>query len=212
MSTVGRWLMAVAAIPAGLAVLAVMSFARPASPAQAQEPDLLAIYEQFVDHLNEGNVDAALALMTDDAFFPPNLVGKEAIRVELEARRVDNTQSTIINPQVVNNTVVSEWTQTSDCLQESGLGSISGTTTFEFVGDKISADRALLDPDMTDEQLAQFADALVCRAAKAAALPSAGLAGLPTEGGSGPAIWSYALAVAGALLAITGFAARRRSP
>lgn len=210
MSTVVRRMTAVAAILAGVAVLTFLSFLRPAAPANAQGPDLLDVYEQFVDHLNEGNLDEALALMTDDAFFPPNLVGKDAIRAEFEKRKANNTQVTVTRAEVVNGTIVGDWTLTSDCIREIGLGSISGSTTIEFVGDKISADRAVLNPELSEEQLAQLADAFAYSEAKARALPSAGIAGLPTKGSSGPPIWWYALAAAGTLLTIGGFAAWRK--
>ena len=104
----------------------------------------------------------------------------------------------------MGDTVLAEWTFTSDCVRQSGLGSFSGTSTVEFLDGKISAGRPMID--LTDEQLAQLADALACTAALSPPLPAAGSGGLVTNSSRGPALWTYAIAAFGALLALGGAA------
>lgn len=71
--------------------------------ALAQEPDPLQVMEAYDLALNEGNVDGALALFTDDAILTTQqgqLVGKEQIRTWLERVVAQNSRIEPVNRQV----------------------------------------------------------------------------------------------------------------
>ena len=199
----GLVLAVIALLAAGLTV------AGPPRAALAQEPDLVAIYQQQLDQRNAGDIEAALTAFTDDAVFA-NAIGKEAIRQRFETLLADNTRVTTLSAEVVDGTVVTEWEVTSDCYAQTGLGVLPGSSTVQFADDKISS--ITTEPDfeaLSEEQLQQLADGTACQDAKVQALPVAGITMLPAGGGDIPAAWWYVLAVSGALLTLVGLVGLR---
>ena len=140
------------------ATLALLS----ANVTGGQELDPAAIFRQYADAVNRGNVDDALALFTEDATWvrggrcPPGAcAGQAAIRVELETEVANHHRIDIIDVQVTDSTLTARAEFQTDRTREAGVERIVLAYTVEFRGDKISALRAM--PDLTDPQTAAFA-------------------------------------------------------
>jgi hypothetical protein len=211
-----KWLHVFVVTAAAMAVgLAVTLFAATAS-AQTPTPgqvDLVARGQQWLDALNAGNLDAAMAFMTDDAVWEGTggclaapCVGTAAVRAEFATFAPDHVHVTVISSQVSGNTVTGKVEAASDTIRAAGVERIVLSYTVEWRGDKIASNRLALDT--SDAQTATFLASL-------AAVPSTGTGG-SISGGS---VTGWVLA-AGALLAVgllatTGgglaFARRRRS-
>ena len=132
----------------------------------AQETDLAAIFGQYADAVNQGDVDAALALFTEDATWvrggrcPPGAcVGQAAIRVELEVEVASDHRIDIIDTQVTGSTLTARAEFQTDRTREAGVERIILAYTVEFQGDKISLLRAM--PDLTDPQTAAFVGSMM---------------------------------------------------
>lgn len=207
------WAVAIVAVLAGAWVLG-------GGPrAASAQVDLVDIYQQHFDARNAGDLDGAMALLTEDAVFEGSLgcpasapcVGTEAIRAELESFLTHNAQVTISSAEVTDDTVTSQWELTSDCTRAAGMERIPGSGTAQFAGDKFSSFVAENDlTAITSDQLAAYV-ACVDALAQPDEMPAAGSGGLLGEGGNGVPAWWYALAAAGGLLTIVGFARLRRT-
>ena len=132
----------------------------------AQEADLAAIFGQYADAVNQGDVDAALALFTEDATWvrggrcPPGAcVGQAAIRAELEAEVASDHRIDIIDAQVTGSTLTARAEFQTVMTRAAGVERIILAYTVEFQGDKISLLRAM--PDLTDPQTAAFAGSMM---------------------------------------------------
>ena len=132
-----------------------------ASVTRGQEADLAAIFRRYADAVNQGDVDGALALFSEDATWvrggrcPPGAcVGQAAVRAELETEVANHHRIDIIDVQVTDSTLTARAEFQTDRTREAGVERIILAFTVEFQGDKISALQA--GPDLTDPQTAAF--------------------------------------------------------
>ncbi len=133
-----------------------------ASVAVGQEADPAAIFRQYADAVNQGDVDGALALFTEDATWvrggrcPPGAcAGQAAVRAELEKDVADHHQIDIVDTQVSDNVLTARVELRTDGTLAAGVERIIQVFTVEFRGDKISALQAR--PDLTDPQTSTLA-------------------------------------------------------
>ena len=134
-----------------------------ASVTRGQEADPAAIFRQYADAVNAGDVDGALALFTEDATWvrggrcPPGAcAGQAAVRAELEKDVADHHQIDIVDTQVSDNVLTARVELRTDGTRAAGVERIIQVFTVEFRGDKISALQAR--PDLTDPQTSTLAD------------------------------------------------------
>ena len=132
-----------------------------ASVTRGQEADPAAIFRQYAEAVNAGDVDGALALFTEDATWvrggrcPPGAcAGQAAVRAELETEVANNHRSDIIDIQVTDSTLTARAEFQTDRTREAGVERIVLAYTVELRGDQISALQAR--PDLTDPQTAAF--------------------------------------------------------
>ena len=151
------------------------------TPTPTTGPDLAAIFRQFADAVNQGDVDGALALFTEDATWvrgfrcPPGAcVGQAAIRAELEKDVADGHRIDMADIQVSGTTLTARVEVRTDGTRAAGVERIIQVFTLEFREDKISGLRVM--PDRTDPETAAFIAATIEQ-----------LAQLPPATGSGPA-------------------------
>ena len=133
-----------------------------ASVTRGQEADPAAIFRQYADAVNAGDVDGALALFTEDATWvrggrcPPGAcAGQAAVRAELEKDVADHHQIDIVDTQVSDNVLTARVELRTDGTRAAGVERIIQVFTVEFRGDKISALQAR--PDLTDPQTSTLA-------------------------------------------------------
>ncbi len=197
---------------AAVAVLlgTVLAGVSAAEPARAQA-DPAAIHQQFLDALNAGDVDGALAFLVDDAVFegagprcPPPCQGSEAIRQLIESQVADHILVTRTSAQVSGNTLTARAEVTSDGTRAAGIERIIVSFTVEFSGAKIS--RIRQQPDVSDPQTASLIAQQ--RGGLQPAAPATGTGGRLAQEGTGLAVWWYALAAFGAAAAGAGAALR----
>ena len=176
----------------------------------AQEADLAAIFGQFADAVNQGDVEAALALFTEDATWvrgmvcPPGAcVGQSAIRTEIERDIANNHQLDIVDIQVSGTTLTARVEVRTDATQAAGVERIIQAFTVEFQGDKISLLRAM--PDLTDPQTAAFAGSMMP--------PQTGAGPDSASGGrdAAPIVLALLAAIAGGALLAGGWTLRGRA-
>jgi hypothetical protein len=131
-----------------------------ALPVAAQTPDIAAVYRQFIDAINRGNVTAALALTTDDVQLQgtPGCIaspcrGRAAVRQDLEQDVAGHLQiQSLGSIQVSTNTVKANTAHRADVLRGTGVSRVIINETLTFQGDKIA--RVVFDPDASDPQSA----------------------------------------------------------
>lgn len=128
--------------------------------AAAQTPDLARIYRQAIEAINRGDVNGALALMTEDVQLqgtPGCLAapcrGKTAVRQDLEQDAAAHLQIQSLGSILVSgNTVKANTAHRADLLRGTGISRIIINETATFQGDKIS--RLVFEPESTDPQSA----------------------------------------------------------
>jgi ketosteroid isomerase-like protein len=186
---------------------------------RAQGSDAGALYRQFLEAQNRGDVGAQLALLTDDATIvvdgpgslcppPAGCVGKAAIQRQLELRVATGAQSAIPQAQVTGDTAIAQIEVRNPELQRAGIDRILYNNTIVERGGKIASVRAVLDP--TDPGTASLLAALRARAAAAPGQGPQGPSVLPQSGGiTSP---RELLAVGGLALALLGGALRMGRP
>ena len=176
-----------------LAVIAALL----APVARAQDADPAAIFGEFVDAVNEGDVDAALSLFTEDATWirggrcPPGAcAGQAAIRTELEKDIADHHRIDIIDVEVTGSTLTARVELRTDATRKAGIDRAIQIFTVAFEGNKISA--LQVRPDFTDPETAELRNRM---------LPTTGGGpGSPTDM-TLPLFIAATLAIIGALLA-----------
>lgn len=133
-----------------------------ASVTSGQAADPAAIFRQYADAVNRGDVDGALALFTEDATWvrggrcPPGAcVGQAAVRAELETEVTSQHRIDIIDTQVTGSTLTARAEFQTVMTRAAGVERIILAYTVEFQGDKILVLQAM--PDLTDPQTAAFA-------------------------------------------------------
>jgi hypothetical protein len=136
-----------------LASLAALVLAPPVPIASAQA-DPEAIARQYIEAHNRGDVEAVLALLTDDAVVvnaagglcePTPCVGKAAIRRELERRVAIGAQFTLIGVQVSGTTVVDRHELRHERVRAAGAERALISHTYEVRDGKIASIRGTLD-------------------------------------------------------------------
>ena len=145
-----------------LSIIALAAIAGLLAPvATAQEADASAVFVEFVEAVNAGDVDAGLALFTEDATWlrggrcPPGAcTGQAAIRAELEKDVADHHDLDIINVHVTGNTLTARVELRTDATRAVGIERAIQIFTLEFEGGKISALQAR--PDITDSETADL--------------------------------------------------------
>jgi ketosteroid isomerase-like protein len=124
------------------------------------------VQQQLLAALSRGDVDAALALFTDDAVIDsPSgacadkpCVGKAAIRKDLERLATDRTRRvTPLGTYTAGNVRVTRFEARSAIIQSAGLDRIVLWGIREMRDGKIAAIRCCL-PDRTDAQTARFVE------------------------------------------------------
>jgi ketosteroid isomerase-like protein len=150
-------------ISLGLILLGMVFTSTPVA-AQADDPE--GVVRGIVDALNEGEIDAALALVADDAVItlfpaPPNttgvFAGKEEIRAWWETFTASNGSAEITNFSAQGETATWTATVTEDGFRDLGLGSL------EFNGAGITQGGLLKTYawSMTDAAMARLQMALM---------------------------------------------------
>ncbi len=141
--------------------LLILAASADATIAQA---DPLAVQQQLLDTLARGDVQAALALFTDDAVIDTEsglcarapCVGKAAIQKDFERYVLDKSRRvTPLNTYTSGNVLVTRFEARSDIIKKAGVDRIILWGIREMRGDKIASSRCCL-PDRTDPQTARF--------------------------------------------------------
>ena len=150
------------AAAAGFIALLVL-FAVAGAVAQEGPAD---VQQQLLAAWSRGDVDAALALFTDDAVIDSQsgactnkpCVGKAAIRKDLERLATDRTRRvTPLSTFTAGNVLVTRFEARSAVIQGAGLDRIVLWGIREMRDGKIAAIRCCL-PDRTDTQTARFVE------------------------------------------------------
>ncbi|MBL7183251.1 MAG: nuclear transport factor 2 family protein [Anaerolineae bacterium] len=172
----------------------------------AQETDPASVVTALYEACNAGDVDAALALFTDDAVVklvpalppgsPDTYTGKEELRAWLEGLVAMNWEGEFEILQVEGDTVTTRLTSWADPTREIGIAPLVATEVYTVQDGKIKG----FTWTLSDESLAKV---------------QAALAALPVTGGAAPSIYSSALLMAlGGLAILVGLGLallRRRS-
>jgi LPXTG-motif cell wall-anchored protein len=188
-------------------VVALLAFALTAFSSMAlAQADPGALYRQWLEAQNRGDVEAQLALLTDDAVLDSQgtpctpCVGKDAIRRELERRAGASVADTIVDQQVSGNTATTRFENRGALAAAAGVERLIRITTVEVRGDRIAVVRGRLDTG--DPQTAR---AVAFQQAQAAAQRAP--AQLPRTGEAGTLLQLLVLAL---VLMVAGLALRRR--
>ena len=144
------------------------------------------VYQRLVSALNHGDLEGALALVTDDAFLvgtfvcppPDGCAGKAAVRRDFEAEIADRVQITPASVQVSGDTIALRLEYRADSVRAAGAERIIILGTVELRGGQIS--RGVFQPDPTDAQTAAFLAALA--ASQPAPAPAPTPRALPATG------------------------------
>jgi ketosteroid isomerase-like protein len=124
------------------------------------------VQQQLLTALSRGDIDAALALFTDDAVIdsPTGVcmdkpcVGKAAIRKDLERVAADRTRRvTPLSTYSAGNVLVTRFEARSAVIQSAGVDRIVLWGIREMRDGKIASIRCCL-PDRTDAQTARFVE------------------------------------------------------
>jgi hypothetical protein len=127
-----------------IAVLLLVS-TNPSLALDARHPDPVSVVAAAFAVQNVGNVDAAVALYTDDALITntrgkPMPTGKEGVRHFHEANRIANVQFNLgTNPMVYGDKVTILTTTTIDFFEKVGLGPVEVGNAIIVEGDKIKS-------------------------------------------------------------------------
>jgi len=140
--------------------VSVMLFAS-ITAAQAQTTDAGAVYRQFQEAINRGEVDAAAALLTDDATWlrppacrPDPCMGKPRIRQEILRQIGDHNQATAFSAETREGTVVVRYELRSDATRMLGFERRIILDTVTVRDGKIRS--IVYGADMSDSQTAAF--------------------------------------------------------
>jgi len=144
------------AILLGACCLTTLTHAAPGESADIQK----ALYSA----LGRGDVDAALALFTDDAVIDSEsgdcalapCVGKAAIRKDFERYVQDRSRRVnALNTYISGNVIVTRFEARSDTVQKAGVERVVLWGIREMRDGKIASSRCCL-PERTDSQTAKF--------------------------------------------------------
>ena len=112
----------------------------------AQETDTVAVVTALYEAVNAGDVEAALALYSDDAVIympvpPPGMpdtyTGKEEVRAWIENEVARNTEYELVSTEVDGTTVIATTSVADDVLRSFGLTSLEQKDEFTIEGGKI---------------------------------------------------------------------------
>jgi hypothetical protein len=135
-----------------------------AAAAAAAPEGAVAVQQQLLDDLAQGNVGGALGLFTEDAVIDSEsgfcasapCVGKTAIQKDLERYVADKSRRVAtLNNYVTGNVLLTRFEARSDTIQKAGVERIILWGIREMHGDKIASSRCCL-PERTDPQTARF--------------------------------------------------------
>lgn len=149
------------AIPRLVAALLIVAAGAGAAPAQA---DPVTIEQQLLEALARGDVQAALALFTEDAVIDSEsglcakapCVGKAAIQKDFERYVADKSRRvTPLKTYVSGDVLVTRFEARSNTIRKAGADRIILWGIREFRGEKIVSSRCCL-PERTDPQTARF--------------------------------------------------------
>ena len=144
-------------VVAGVLVLALGTVLSSAGAARAQQVDRVALAQQWMEIRNRGDVDAAMALLTDTAVAAHGPCPLQSPCVG-EANRpfiASGTQHTITSIQVSGSAVVGQLEIRNAATRAAGVERAVRTFLIQMPQDKIAAYIAI--PDLTDSQTAQLA-------------------------------------------------------
>lgn len=126
--------------------------------------DPVAVQQQLFAALARGDVEAAVALFTDDAVIDAEsglcakapCVGKAAIQKDFERYVADKSRRvTALNTYVSGNVLVTRFEARSATIQKAGVDRIVLWSIRELRGDKIASSRCCL-AERTDPQTTRF--------------------------------------------------------
>jgi hypothetical protein len=126
--------------------------------------DPAVVQQQLLDALARGDVQAAVALFTDDAVIDTEsglcarapCVGKVAIQKDFERYVADKSRHVkSLGTYVSGNILVTRFEARSALIEKAGVDRIILWGIREMKGDKIASSRCCL-PDRTDSQTARF--------------------------------------------------------
>ena len=187
-----------------------------------QSQQAATVVQRFFEARNRYDVEATLALVTDDFRFVggPNCtpaspcLGREGLRAHLQTFTATRAQVTIVGaPQVSGTTVVVRYELRDELTRRAGVERMVATATIEVRGNQLASHVGV--PDASDPQTAQYLAFLRSQQGTGAPPP-----GMPNTGGGGQAANAaggvrtllQALALAGLGLAgsLGGVTLRRR--
>lgn len=148
------------ALAAGLAALVVLAVSAAVTAQSSNEE----VQQQLLTALARGDVNAAMALFTDDAVVDSQsglctdapCVGKTAIRKDLERVVADKTRRvTPLDTYVAGNVLVTRFEARSSTIQGAGVDRVILWGIRQMRDGKIAAIRCCL-PERSDSQTARF--------------------------------------------------------
>lgn len=180
----------------------------------AAQQDSLTVVQNVLAALNAGNLDAAMALVADNAtiryvppeYGPPNscCTGKVAIRGAYGALVAGKSQFTPVAPlQAAGDTVTGRVRQTGAGIRASGLEFVDADVTFTVRGGLMVAQVVAFTPET-------IAAGFRGLGAPPAGLPNTGGGGTAGHGSRGSAPLLIGLLVVGGVILAGGAARRRR--
>ena len=134
-------------------------------PARAQEVDRAAIVQKYIDAVNAGDIDAAMATFTANALVVGPVtcteaspcIGSDAIRRSLQTQASIHLSSSVNGMQVSGSAVTGRLESTSPSIRSAGVDRLVRTFIAQIPQDKITD--WLSVPDNTDPQTAKYAAA-----------------------------------------------------
>ena len=144
--------------------VAVLLIAAAGAGGAIARADPVAVQQQLLDALARGDVQAAVALFTNDAVIDTEsglcarapCVGKVAIQKDFERYVADKSRRvTTLGTYVSGNILVTRFEARSALIEKAGVHRIILWGIREMKGDKIASSRCCL-PDRTDSQTARF--------------------------------------------------------
>jgi hypothetical protein len=144
--------------------VAVLLIAAAGAGGAIARADPVAVQQQLLDALARGDVQAAVALFTNDAVIDTEsglcarapCVGKVAIQKDFERYVADKSRRvTTLGTYVSGNILVTRFEARSALIEKAGVHRIILWGIREMKGDKIASSRCCL-PDRTDSETARF--------------------------------------------------------
>jgi hypothetical protein len=144
--------------------VAVLLIAAAGAGGAVARADPVVVQQQLLDALARGDVQAAVALFTDDAVIDTEsglcarapCVGKVAIQKDFERYVADKSRRVkSLGTYVSGNILVTRFEAHSALIEKAGVDRIILWGIREMKGDKIASSRCCL-PDRTDSQTARF--------------------------------------------------------